>query len=132
MQVSIGNTDISQYVQEKSYKIDSEDEYTEWKDSVGHKHRGGYISKVSGSFELVFIDGWTQNNTPVDGYGDFLTLIANNSTDKKLTITLTVNNLNNATRTIVCYYKLTTNEFKYTHNGSNCVVKRVLMTIEER
>lgn len=132
MQVKIGNTDLSQYVQKKSYNIDSEDEYTEWKDSTLRKHRGGYVSKVKGSFELVFIDGYTSNNAVVDGYGDFLTLIANNSTDKKLSISLTVNNLNNTLKAITAYYRLDTKEFKYANNGSNCIVKRVTMTIEER
>ena len=132
MQVKIGTTDITQYVQEKTYDVDSEDDYTEWKDSTGSSHRGGYVSKVRGSFELVFLDGYTSNNAVVDGYGDFLTLIANNSTDKRLTMSVTVNNKNNVLTSIVCYYKLTTKSFRYTHNGSNVVVKRVTMTIEEK
>lgn len=128
MQVIIGNTDLSQYVQEKSYKVDSVDDYSEWKDAGKHLHRMGYVSKVQGSFELVFLDGYNGH----DGYGDFLNLIASNSQDKRLTIKVTVGNLNNQLKEIECYYDLKTNSMRWTKNGSNVVVKRILMTIEER
>lgn len=127
MQVIIGTTDVTQFVQEKSYKIDSIDEYNSWKDAGKHSHRGGYLAKVQGSFEMVFIDDPLN-----DHYGDILTLIANNSTDKVLTIKLTVNNLNNVLKEINCYCDITTNSVRYTKNGSDVVVKRMLFNIEER
>ena len=128
MQVIIGDTDVTKYVQEKSYKVDSVDDYNEWKDAGKHLHRGGYVSRVQGSFELVFIDGYEGE----DSYGDFLALIAENSTDKRLTMSVTVGNLNNELKQIVCYYDLQTNSMRWTKNGSNVVVKRILMTFEER
>jgi len=128
MQVIIGDTDVTKYVQEKSYKVDSVDDYNEWKDAGKHLHRGGYVSRVQGSFELVFIDGYEGE----DAYGDFLALIAENSTDKRLTMSVTVGNLNNELKQIVCYYDLQTNSMRWTKNGSNVVVKRILMTFEER
>jgi hypothetical protein len=115
-------------VQEKSYKVDSVDDYSEWKDAGKHLHRMGYVSKVQGSFELVFIDGYNGH----DAYGDFLNLIADNSSDKRLIIKVTVGNLNNQLKEIECYYDLKTNSMRWTKNGSNVVVKRILMTIEER
>lgn len=128
MQVIIGDTDVTKYVQEKSYKVDSVDEYNEWKDAGKHLHRSGYVARVQGSFELVFIDGYNGE----DAYGDFLDLIAENSTDKRLTMSVTVGNLNNELKQIVCYYDLQTNSMRWTKNGSNVVVKRILMTFEER
>lgn len=128
MQVIIGDTDVTKYVQEKSYKVDSVDDFNEWKDAGKHLHRGGYVSRVQGSFELVFIDGYEGE----DAYGDFLALIAENSTDKRLTMSVTVGNLNNELKQIVCYYDLQTNSMRWTKNGSNVVVKRILMTFEER
>ncbi len=128
MQVIIGDTDVTKYVQEKSYKVDSVDEYNEWKDAGKHLHRSGYVARVQGSFELVFIDGYEGE----DAYGDFLALIAENSTDKRLTMSVTVGNLNNELKQIVCYYDLQTNSMRWTKNGSNVVVKRILMTFEER
>jgi hypothetical protein len=128
MQVIIGDTDVTKYVQEKSYKVDSVDDYNEWKDAGKHLHRGGYVSRVQGSFELVFIDGYEGE----DAFGDFLALIAENSTDKRLTMSVTVGNLNNELKQIVCYYDLQTNSMRWTKNGSNVVVKRILMTFEER
>ena len=136
MQVKIGQTDVTQYVQEKSYNIDSVDDYIEWKDANRRTHRGGYSPKVMGSFEMVFIDGYTVSSggqsSVVDHYGDFLTLLANNMTDKVLTISLTVNNLNNVLKTIQCYCDITTKSVRYTKNGSNCIVKRMTINIKER
>ena len=132
MQVILGTTDLTAYVQEKTYNVDAEDDYTAWQDAGGHDHRGGYLEKVKGSFDLVFFDGYSENNVVVDHYGDFLTLIANNSTDKRLTMKVSVNNKNNLLKEIVCYYELKSKPFRYANNGSNVIVKRVTMTIEER
>ena len=132
MQVMIGNTDLTQYVQEKSYKIESVDDFTEWKDAGKRLHRGGYTSKVQGSFEMVFLDGNTVEGVVQDHFGDVLTLIANNTTDNVLDIKLTVNNLNNLLKEIYCYCDITTNSVRYTKNDSGVVVKRMLFNIREK
>jgi hypothetical protein len=132
MQVIIGNTDLTRFVQEKSYKIESIDDFVEWKDAGKHLHRGGYSSKVQGSFEMVFFDGYTVGGVVQDNFGDVLQLIEDNSNDKVLTIKLTVNNLNNMLKEIYCYCDIQTNSVRYTNNGSDVVVKRMIFNIEER
>ena len=51
--VIIGTTDISNYVVEGTYKMDSADAYESWRDGNYVEHRIIVGSKVSGEFDVV-------------------------------------------------------------------------------
>lgn len=133
MQVKIGTTDVTEFVQEKTYNINAEQEFiSSWIDANRVTHKDGAYEKIKGSFQMVFIDGYTLNNAVVDHFGDVLTLLANNTSQGVTTLSLTVNNQNGLLKTISCYVKIKANPMRYTNNGSNAVVKRVIFNIEEQ
>lgn len=100
MTVKIGNTDITQYVQEKSYKIDSDPKYSTWEDGNHIKHRRLLSAGVpKGSMELVFLTS--------SDYSAFLSLIEANTSDGKVTMTFPVRNINTSV-TAAVYIKIST------------------------
>ena len=52
----IGSTDISNLVVEGTYKVDMEEEYTQWEDGNRVKHRVANVNKLKGSFDVVLCD----------------------------------------------------------------------------
>ena len=133
MQVKIGSTDVTQYVQEKTYDINAEKKYTStWTDSNHVEHRDGAYEKITGTFQMVFIDGYTANNTIVDGFSDFLTLLSNNTSGGVTAMSVTVNNQNGVLKTISAYVDLKASPMRYPNNGSHAVVKRVTVTVKEQ
>lgn len=53
MQVVVNNTDITNYIVEGSYKMDSNDVYESWKDGNMREHRVIVAQKISGEFQVV-------------------------------------------------------------------------------
>jgi hypothetical protein len=53
MQVVVNNTDITNYIVEGSYKMDSNDVYESWKDGNMREHRVIVAQKISGAFQVV-------------------------------------------------------------------------------
>ena len=53
MQVVVNNTDITNYILEGSYKMDSDDAYESWKDGNMREHRIIVAHKVKGEFQVV-------------------------------------------------------------------------------
>lgn len=86
MFVKIGNTDITPFVQESTYDVNSYDDYEEWKDGNRHIHREQMRTYVEGSFDLVFVK---QNDLK-----RFLDLVDENTTNDLLNVTLYVQNIN--------------------------------------
>lgn len=124
MQVVINDVDVTSCVQESTYNIDLKEEYKSWRDAAGYEHREAYRSKIKGTFDMVFISGYSLDYATVKSALDAAT------TDHVLTITLTVNNLNGASQTIYAYYRI---DFKPMRRISNAVTyKRATITIEER
>lgn len=53
MQVIVNNTDITNYIVEGSYKMDSSDTYESWKDGNMREHRIIVSQKIKGKFQVV-------------------------------------------------------------------------------
>ncbi len=77
-------TDFTPYIVSKTYKMNQQDTYESWVDGNGITHRNVYRSKISGSFEMKFI-----NRT---AYGSFLAALDAVKTDGYHIVTVFVNN----------------------------------------
>ena len=53
MQVVVNSTDITNYIVEGSYKMDSSDTYESWRDGNMLEHRIIVTKKIKGSFQVV-------------------------------------------------------------------------------
>lgn len=53
MQVIVNNTDITNYIVEGSYQMNSSDSYESWKDGNMKEHRIIVAQKVKGKFQVV-------------------------------------------------------------------------------
>ena len=84
MLFEILNTDFTPYIISGSYKMNQQDSYEEWTDGNGIKHRNVFRSKISGSFEMKFINR--------AAYGSFLSALDAVKTDGYHTVTVFVNN----------------------------------------
>lgn len=102
---SINTTDLSNQVNsKKSYKMNSTRMFTSVTDANGVEDRNYYRERVSGSFEMYFIDG-AEESTLVS-YADFLTLVEENTTSGVLLCTVWVQN-KAETATINCFCDVT-------------------------
>lgn len=97
--VSINGTDISQYLNETSYKVEPEPVYDEWTDGRHRKHKNTYRTRVVGSFDIFcFTD---------TEYDNLITLFNDNTDDEDLlTITVYVGGKINDDVEIECYYSM--------------------------
>lgn len=125
MQVVIGNTDVTSAVQESTYKVDSVKKYTSWKTGDNTEILENVHYKVEGSFDMVFLAGYSME------YSAFKTLLDANTSGGVTTLSLTVNNLDEALTTINCVLDIAFSPIKYTRNGSNLTVKRCTVTLRE-
>ena len=48
--------DFTRYIVSSTYQINKQDDYESWKDANGINHRVVYRSRISGSFDMKFID----------------------------------------------------------------------------
>lgn len=69
MQVVVNSTDITNYIIEGSYKMDSSDAYESWKDGNMVEHRVIVSTKINGQFQVV-----CSNRSNSITLSDFLTL----------------------------------------------------------
>lgn len=53
MRVVVNNTDITNYIVEGSYKMDSSDTYESWRDGNMREHRIIVSQKIKGNFQVV-------------------------------------------------------------------------------
>lgn len=79
--VSLNGTDISQYLNESSYKVEPVPVYDEWADGRHRKHKNKYRTRATGSFD-VFCFSETD-------YDTLIALFAENTDDEGVT-TITV------------------------------------------
>lgn len=121
MLASINGTDITEYIQESTYKMDKEDVFEEWEDANWKKHHENPRKRVSGSFDMVFVTD--------QAFNDFLILRdANTDASGKLTITVHVSNTN-TDEEIEAFYEFNTSSDRKISNTH--VYKRFSMKIEE-
>ena len=82
-------------------------------------------TKIEGSFDMVFLPGYSME------YSAFKALVDANTVGDVTIMTLSVNNLDGAMRTINCFLKITFNPMRDTKNGSNIVYKRCKCEVRE-
>lgn len=115
-------TDISQYINYTTYKVDSEPVYNEWIDANYTTHRDEVRRRIKGSFQLAFV-------TDTD-YNAFLTLLNNNKSGNLLRIKVYVGSDINSMQDIICHYSLKTDSRKEANDSY--IVTLLTMSIEER
>ena len=122
MLVTLGNTDITQYINESSYIMSSEPVYNEWTDANYTTHRDEVRRRVKGSFTLAFV-------TDTD-YNAFITALNAVKVGNVITVSLYVGSDINDIRTIYAHYSITPTKRRQASEGY--VVSLMTMTIEEK
>lgn len=84
MLFGIQQTDYTKYIVNPTYQVNQQDEYESWKDADGLKHRVVYRSRISGTFDMKFLDRAQ--------YQSFLTALGTVKQDGYYTVSLYVNN----------------------------------------
>lgn len=97
--IKINNIDFTDCVQESTYAVDQKDVFTKWTDANGRDHRNVTRRRISGSFDLVFVEGYKKT------YAEFMAAVKAATTDGALEITLSVNNTDEI-KTIECYHSI--------------------------
>lgn len=121
MLIKIGNTDITKYVQESTYKLNSVDKYVSWEDALFRQHKRKVRSQIIGSFELVFV---TESD-----FADFVSLIHDNSASNTLIMTVYVSNTGE-TVTKHFFYKLSSSVSRRISDAYT--FKRLIFELEEQ
>lgn len=124
MQVVVNNTDITNYIIEGSYQMDSNDIYESWKDGNMREHRIIVAHKVNGKFQVVCSN---RNNSIT--LHDFLTLW-NGAVDNGV-VTLGVYILDtDSTEMIEAYYDI--ENVKHDRAGDGSFIDVLEIKITER
>lgn len=122
IRAKIGDIDITPFINEKSYKMDSVPVENKWTDANYAEHVDEVRRRVTGSFDLAFVTD--------EQYNDFITLLNNNKSGNLLTITVYVGSDINNLQTIYAYYKMTYKKRNEAMQGY--IVTIVNMSISER
>ena len=117
----INETDVTRFINESSYTMNSTPVYEEWTDANYKTHRSEYRRRVKGSFDLCFI-------TP-EQYNDFIALLKSASDKNLLTATFYVGGDINNYQELNVYYTL--ESIKTVSISSKNIFNKVKMTIEE-
>lgn len=125
MQVIIGSTDVSSAVQESTYAVDEVTKYTPWTNANNIEKHSNIHKKIEGTFDMVFMPNYSME------YSAFLNLLNANTVGDVTTITLSVNNLDGAMRTINCFFTINFSPMLDPKNGSNIIVKRCTCNVRE-
>lgn len=121
--VIINNTDISKYIINDTYKMDSEPVYEAWKDGNFREHRIYARRQVKGSFDVIFFG---EDDTP---YTNFLSLLSSATVNNVLTLGAYV--VNDGTfQAMEAYCELSGVQHAETTDGRR--VNKMTVTIEER
>lgn len=124
MKVVVNNTEITNYIVEGSYKMDSSDTYESWKDGNMREHRIVIAQKINGSFQVV-----CSNRANSITLANFLTLW--NSAVNNGVVTLGVYVLDtNSFEAIEAYYEI--ENVKHDRAGDGSFIDVLEITITER
>lgn len=124
MKVVVNNTEITNYIVEGSYKMDSSDTYESWKDGNMREHRIIVSQKISGQFQVV-----CSNRSNSITLANFLTLW--NSAVNNGVVTLGVYVLDtNSFEAIEAYYEI--ENVKHDRAGDGSFIDVLEITITER
>jgi hypothetical protein len=124
MKVVVNNTEITNYIVEGSYKMDSSDTYESWKDGNMREHRIVIAQKINGSFQVV-----CSNRSNSITLANFLTLW--NGAVNNGVVTLGVYVLDtNSFEAIEAYYEI--ENVKHDRAGDGSFIDVLEITITER
>jgi hypothetical protein len=124
MKVVVNNTEITNYIVEGSYKMDSSDTYESWKDGNMREHRIVIAQKINGSFQVV-----CSNRSNSITLANFLTLW--NSAVNNGVVTLGVYVLDtDSFEAIEAYYEI--ENVKHDRAGDGSFIDVLEITITER
>lgn len=118
MLAKIGTIDLTKKIEDKTYVMESEDEYIEWQDGNNRKHRVYVRGRVKGSFNVI-----CDSRLGMDA-NEFLALVDKHTENRVLTITCWVNNKAEL-QTLSAYVNITTK----THNDTTDIF---IVEVEER
>lgn len=119
---SINGTNVTPDMDIQNYTMNAVDEYTEWLDGNGVKHRDVYRTRVSGSFQL----GYTKDTD----YAAFQTLLAGaKQADNSYPVSAYVNNTD-TTDSLYVFLTTATMIKRDDVNGRQWI--QVSVTVEER
>lgn len=122
MQVVVNSTDITNYIVEGSYKMDSSDTYESWKDGNMREHRIIVAKKISGQFQVV-----CSNRSNSITLSDFLTLW--NGAVHNGIVTIGVYVLDTGSfEAIEAYYEITNSKHDRAGDGSFIDVLEIKIT----
>ena len=125
MQLIIGGIDVTSAIQETTYSVDRITKYTDWKDADNIEHHSNIHYKIEGSFDMVFLPGYSME------YSAFKALVDANTINDITTLTLSVNNLDGEMVTINCYLTISFKPMRDTKNGSNIIFKRCTCEVRQ-
>ena len=123
MQLIIGNTNFTSALQESTYTVDRVKKFTSWTNANNVEKHGNVHYKIEGTFDMVFLPHYSMD------YEDFLDEVEENTVGDVTTLTLSVNNLDGATRTINCFLDITFAPMRDMKNGT--IVKRCTCKVRE-
>lgn len=123
MQLIIGNTNFTSALQESTYTVDRVKKFTSWTNANNVEKHGNVHYKIEGSFDMVFLPYYSMN------YEDFLEVVESNTINDVITLTLSVNNLDGASRTINCFLDINFRPMRDMKNGT--IVKRCTCKVRE-
>lgn len=122
MRVIIDNTEITNYIIEGSYNMNTDDKFESWEDGNMVEHRVIVKKKVSGDFEVV-----CSNRANSITVSDFLALW--NAADNNGVVTIGVDVLNEGTfKAINAYYSIQNKSHNRAGDGSTVDVFTVKIT----
>ena len=119
----VNGTDITKFINKKSYKVNAEKNFETWKDGNYLEHRIYTRPKVKGSFEVVL---YGQDQTFTE---DFLSLWNGAVDNDVVTISVFVQN-HNKMEAIEAYFDITGTSHKDMINGNYC--DKLTINIKEK
>lgn len=126
MQLIIGGVDVTSAIQESTYAVDSIEKYTAVVNANNVEKHFNRHYKIEGTFDMVFLPGYSME------YSEFKALVdANTTADGVTIVSLSVNNLDSAVRTINCFLTISFKPMRDTKNGSNIIYKRCTISVKE-
>ena len=111
--IIIGQTNITNYIVDGSYKMDAKSQYESWQDGNFVEHRIIVTEKVEGSFDLV-----CSNKTGSITLSDFMDIITAADNNGVITCAVYVTN-KGASEAIDAYYSITNKEPSLTLSPSH-------------
>lgn len=122
--IVVGSTDLTPYIVDGSYAINSEDSYESWNDGNMNEHRIIICQKIRGSFDVLCAE-----NQGGIALSTFLNIWNNAQNNGLITLGVYVPSIN---RFIACdcYYDIKSKEHIITANGD--IIDTLTITIKEK